>query len=57
LTEEEQVIDFLARGYTTDEITTASKSTTKNITKLLNSLLKKAGVVNRTELVHWWREY
>ena len=57
LTEEEvQVIDYLARGYTTDEIASASKSTNKNITKLLNNLIKRADVVNRTELVQWWKE-
>lgn len=54
--EEEQVMNLLAKGYTTDEIESASKSTKKNITKLLNSLIKKAGVVNRTELVQWWKE-
>jgi len=56
LTEEEQVIDYLARGYTTDEIASATKSTKKNITKLLKILIKKAGVANRTELVQWWKE-
>jgi len=54
--EEEQVIDYLARGYTTDEIASATKSTKKNITKLLNNLIKRADVVNRTELVQWWKE-
>ena len=57
LTEEEvQVVEFLERGYTTDEIASASKSTKKNITKLLNNLIKRADVVNRTELVQWWKE-
>ena len=54
--EEEQVMNLLAKGYTTDEIVSASKSTKKNITKLLKILIKKAGVANRTELVQWWKE-
>jgi len=54
--EEEQVMNLLAKGYTTDEIVSATKSTKKNITKLLKTLIKKAGVANRTELVQWWKE-
>ena len=54
--EEEQVMNLLAKGYTTDEIGSASKSTKKNITKLLKILIKKTGVANKTELVQWWKE-
>ena len=54
--EEEQVMNLLAKGYTTDEIASATKLTKKKITKLLKILIKKADVANRTELVQWWKE-
>ena len=54
--EEKRVIELLESGMTTDEIISETKSTKAKITKQLDSLMKKAGVDTRTELVRWWRD-
>jgi DNA-binding NarL/FixJ family response regulator len=53
---EKRVIELLESGMTTDEIISETKSTKAKITKQLDSLMKKAGVDTRTELVRWWRD-
>lgn len=57
LTSDEKIVmDFLAKGFTTDEIATKTQSTEKKIAKQLKGILGKSGVGNRTELIRWWKE-
>ena len=56
LTEDEVLaLDDLEKGLTTEEIMSRMQSSKTEITDLLDSLLDKARVKNRTELVCWWR--
>ncbi|KAL7526302.1 hypothetical protein ACHAWF_001713 [Thalassiosira exigua] len=56
LAEERDLITFLSKGMTIDEISSATKATREEVSECLNYLFKKANVKNRTGLLRWWKD-
>lgn len=48
-------MQLLEKGMTNKEIAEQMQCSVDEITNTLDVLLKKANVINRTELVRWWK--
>ncbi len=52
---EDEFMQLLEKGMTNKEIAEQMQRTVDEITNTLDVMLKKANVMNRTELVRWWK--
>ena len=54
LTKENEIMDLIGKGFTNKEIVTSLGVSLKDIVTVVDAMLEKAKVSNRTELMRWW---
>lgn len=54
LKEEKEIMDLIGKGFTNNEIVNNLGVSLKDIVAVVDAMLDKAKVSNRTELMRWW---